>query len=890
MKANCGNRTTVIVLASLLAVLPVTWATAEDGALTGKRHRILVSTDIGGTDPDDFQSLVHLLVYADSFDLEGLISSPYGPGRKSDILTVIGHYERDYASLSKHSKNYPTADVLRSLTKQGETEAADDSGVGLPTEGSRWLIQCAQRDDLRPLHVLVWGGLEDLAQALHDAPGILPKLRVYWIGGPNKKWSANAYNYIEQHHPKLWIIESNATYRGWFVGGNQDDEWGNQEFVTRHIAGHGSLGDYFNKQLKGTIKMGDTPSLARLLKGQSDDPEQPSWGGQYVRIWDNRKTIFHGPTTEADTTEVFGITEFVFPKPDGFSAQNSAAMIFNGGLPKSPVAIEGDQLRFRFSPRDAKLWSYAIESDFAALHGVTGKFHATPPPADRTDKTSTVHPTWWIDDPDPNSAEGVHPGAKSVNRWRQEFLSDFAKRMDRCNSNSVPIRKSDDAHATDGRRRATVVLGVEPDKRQRPRVIVTTDGEVDDRSSMIRFLLYACDFDVAGIVQVNSKFQKRGHSDKKWIEAQLDAYERVLPNLRKHHPAYPAVEQLRSVMRVGNETEADLWVAPPDMQTKNTAGAKLIIDTLLDDDPRPVHVPSWGGANTTASALWKLKTEYTKEQFDYAVSRIRIYCIWYQDGGGAWIQNNIPGAYIYEAYRWDNVWDYESYDHARKQGKLSANPPSIQEYMKDGWLNEHVKFGHGPLGAMTPQKYISEGDTPSFLNLTDNGLEADVDYTLGGWGGRAAYDDPKFPNHMSDKSITDDGDSYKMFWRWVPAAQNDFAARMDWCVKDFTHANHPPVVQLKESARRTCRPGETVTLSALANDPDGNTLKFRWWQYADADSATATVNIVNAESLDNANFTAPNEPGKQVQIILEATDNGTPRLTGYQRVIITIDR
>ena len=422
----------------------------------------------------------------------------------------------------------------------------------------------------------------------------------------------------------------------------------------------------------------------------------------------------------------------------------------------------------------------------------------------------------------------------------------------------------------------------------KPRVIATTDGEVDDRSSMIRFLLYACDFDVAGIVEVNSKYQKRGHSNEKWIQAQLDAYEQVLPNLRKHNTGYPDTKTLRSVMRVGNETEADLWIAPPDMQTKDTAGAQLIIDTLLDEDPRPVHVLSWGGANTTASALWKLKTEYPKEKFDYAVSRIRIYCIWYQDGGGAWIQQNIPGAYIYEAYGWDDVWDYESYDHARKQGRVSASPPAIQEYMKDAWVNEHVKNGHGPLGAMTPQKYISEGDTPSFLNLINNGLAADVDYTRGGWGGRAAHDDPKFPNHVSDKTLTDDGDSHKMFWRWVPAAQNDFQARLDWCVKDFSNANHAPVARLNGSNQRDVKPGETVKLAATATDPDGDKLTFRWWQYSEADSAKATVKITSSDSANEASFVVPDEPGKQVHIILEVTDDGTPPLVGYQRVLCNI--
>jgi len=424
----------------------------------------------------------------------------------------------------------------------------------------------------------------------------------------------------------------------------------------------------------------------------------------------------------------------------------------------------------------------------------------------------------------------------------------------------------------------------------RPRVIATTDGEVDDRSTMIRFLLYSCDFDVAGIVEVNSKYQKNGHSDKKWIQAQLDAYEQILPNLRKHKPDYPDASQLRSVMRVGNENNKDLYVAPPDMETKDTAGAQLIIDTLLDNDPRPVHVLSWGGANTTASALWKLKIEYPKDKFDYATSRIRIYCIWYQDGGGKWIQENIPQAYINEAYRWVNVWNYESYENARNKGKPTANPPFIQEYMKPDWLNANVKSGHGPLGAMTPQKYISEGDTPSFLHLVNNGLNSHLDYTLGGWGGRSAYDDPAFPNHITDKAIKDDGNQNKMYWRWVPAAQNDFAARMDWCLADeFAKANHAPVAKVKGSLKRDIKPGETVELIATATDPDGNKLTCKWWQYADADSAAATVAIANSESLNTASFVAPNEPGKQVHIILEVYDDGEPSLCSYRRIIITVE-
>ncbi len=395
------------------------------------RPRVVVSTDIGGTDPDDFQSMVHLLVAADELDLEGLISSPYGPGRKAHILQVIAHYERDYANLRTHSPRYPTPEALRAITKQGAFDSPGPAGVGAATEGSEWIVRCARRADERPLHVLVWGGPEDLVQALHDAPDILPQLRVYFIGGPNKMWSVDAYVYLEQNHPTLWIIEANATYRGWFTGGNQTGEWGNTAFVTAHLAGRGALGDFFATQLRGTIKMGDSPSVGWLLRGAPDDPTQPGWGGKFVRIWDGRKTIFDRLTTEADRVEVFGVTEFALPLPAGMTRAHTAQVMFDNRIAAAAVN-DGRVLRFRFAPRDAKVWPYVIRSDFPALDGQAGKFTAVPPPPERTSRPSAVHPNWWIDDPDPAVAEGVHPGAKSVSRWREEFLRDFATRMLRC--------------------------------------------------------------------------------------------------------------------------------------------------------------------------------------------------------------------------------------------------------------------------------------------------------------------------------------------------------------------------------------------------------------------------------------------------------------------------
>jgi hypothetical protein len=393
------------------------------------RPRVIVSTDIGGTDPDDFQSMVHFLLYGDEFDVEGLISSPYGPGRKAHILGVIDKYEADYRYLESHSRRYPKPEDLRRVTKQGAVESGAPA-AGRTTEGSDWIVRCARKTDGRPLWVLVWGGIDDVAQALHDAPDIVTKLRVYFIGGPNKMWSVDAYDYIERHHPALWMIEANSTYRGWFTGGDQRGEWDNRTFVSMHVAGRGALGDFFASQLKGTIKMGDSPSVAYVLRNTRDDPQQPGWGGRFVRVWADRKTTFDRLTTAADPAEAFGVVEFTVPAPANIRTDGTARMIVDGRVPA--VAIrDGALLRFRFSPRDAKVWSYVIQSDHGGLDGLKGQFTAVMPPPEKTRRTSTAHHHWWTDDPDPAAAEGVHAGARHVSQWRQAFLQDFASRLSR---------------------------------------------------------------------------------------------------------------------------------------------------------------------------------------------------------------------------------------------------------------------------------------------------------------------------------------------------------------------------------------------------------------------------------------------------------------------------
>lgn len=252
------------------------------------RPQVVISTDIGGSDPDDFQSLVHLFLYADELEIVGLISSPPGAGRLTHIHEVIDAYERDYNSLLASSDQYPTADQLRELARQGATEVAPEKGWSEQTDGSQLIIDVAKsiaanEEETRPLWVLVWGGLTDVAQAVRDDPSIKDHIRIYSIGSWNTRKDPHAREYLFQHHKDLWWIESDSTFRGMYQGGNQDGDLANVRFVELHVQKQGALGELF-WQKKRDIKMGDTPSVLYLLRGNLDDPESEHWGGRFVPI------------------------------------------------------------------------------------------------------------------------------------------------------------------------------------------------------------------------------------------------------------------------------------------------------------------------------------------------------------------------------------------------------------------------------------------------------------------------------------------------------------------------------------------------------------------------------------------------------------------------------
>ena len=263
-------------------------------ALAEEKPRVIVSTDIGGSDPDDFQSMVHYLIYADRFDTEGLISSPPDKGRASHILEAIAAYEGDYPNLRTWSADYPSPNALRAVTLQGATEAQPgDLPDATITDGVRHLIERAHAKDARPLYVLVWGSITDVAQAVHADPSIKKSLRIYSIGSWNTSMDKKARAYLFNNHPDFWWVECDSTFRGMYMGGDQSGEWGNVTFPEVHIQGHGLLGTLFMTQKKD-IKMGDTPSVLYMLHGDPNTPEADHWGGAFIRPDpEKRPTYWH---------------------------------------------------------------------------------------------------------------------------------------------------------------------------------------------------------------------------------------------------------------------------------------------------------------------------------------------------------------------------------------------------------------------------------------------------------------------------------------------------------------------------------------------------------------------------------------------------------------------
>lgn len=475
----------------------------------------------------------------------------------------------------------------------------------------------------------------------------------------------------------------------------------------------------------------------------------------------------------------------------------------------------------------------------------------------------------------------------------------------------------------------------------RVRVVVLTDiaNEPDDQMSLVRFLVYSNQFNVEGIVATTSTWLRdRVRPDV--IQTVLDAYAQVQPNLARHADGFPEAAHFTRVTAAGQPGYGMAAVG----DGRSSAGSALLLAAARRDDPRPLWVSVWGGANTLAQMLWDARATLSRDELRRLVDTLRVYSISDQDDAGAWVRREFPDLHYIVMPSTQDGQEYAAATWTGISGDRFYRNASGADFetFTDAWLNANVR-ARGALGKHYPYPCcIHEGDRPAFLSLIDNGLASSMTPVYGGWGGRYVWRQPhgetrplwtqggdSYPGRDSSRDTVrgSDGQTYTTdqatIWRWRRAFQHDFAARMAWTVEPPDRANHNPIVVVNGATGTApipvkARVGQPVTLDAAGTrDPDDHGLRYRWWFYAEAGTGIPGAPVAVGRppaTASQASSTSPpaalgQRPAPRVSIdgdttpratvtprvagtahvILEVTDEGTPSLTSYRRVIMTIE-
>jgi hypothetical protein len=354
---------------------------------------------------------------------------------------------------------------------------------------------------------------------------------------------------------------------------------------------------------------------------------------------------------------------------------------------------------------------------------------------------------------------------------------------------------------------------------ERLRVIIETDagGDPDDEQSLVRFLLYANEWDIEGIVAnrprardgENRNLERTGVGITRRL---LDAYGECYSNLVKHDLRYPKPERLRQQLVAGHDGTSD--------------GVNLILAAVDRDDPRPLWYSDWGtdhgaATNNLKRALDRVWSERGREGYAKFKSRLRLSSA---NAFGEHTSAIEPSFSL-----WVDTFRPEL-DGRRWYHRFSALTSKAGGFD----LVRDVLTGHGPLGELYPTNtthWAKEGDSMTFLYLVPTGMNDPNEPGWGSWAGRYGLN-TNFqgkPYYWANQLDAWNGSSHRdnTLARWAAAIQNDFKARLDWCVTDYAQANHPPNPRVKGTLNRTAKTGEKVWLDATdSSDPDNNPLRF----------------------------------------------------------------
>ena len=439
----------------------------------------------------------------------------------------------------------------------------------------------------------------------------------------------------------------------------------------------------------------------------------------------------------------------------------------------------------------------------------------------------------------------------------------------------------------------------------KPRLVVCTDiapadVEPDDMESMVRLMSYADCFEVEALI--TSVGWNCDPYPKEWADylfRVIEAYRQDVPNLMKRsdQQGFLSIAQENGQQQIGYWPSADYLKSRAVMGSErggikvigegnDSPGSELLIRLADEDDPRPIYVAAWGGANTLAQAIWRVKQTRSAEELKRFVRKFRIYTITDQD-----MQYNMRMNRAYSSHMWlrrefkddlQFIWDEGTWQEQCELGKRHW-----QQH------KENIQ-GKGALGKEYPTyKWGVEGDTPSFLYVMPNGLNDPEDPHQAGWAGyheRGICADSLTTAWTSwQEPLRSISVGYKQ--RFYLDELGDFMARMQWA--DEGRGNHNPQVIINrqkglQPVRLKAKAGKTIRLDASkSKDPDGDMLSFYWWQQLEIGTSKA---IITQADQPQTNIQIPADADKgELHLICEVHDNGPFRLPAYRRIIISIE-
>ncbi|MBI3854775.1 MAG: DUF1593 domain-containing protein, partial [Planctomycetes bacterium] len=258
----------------------------------------------------------------------------------------------------------------------------------------------------------------------------------------------------------------------------------------------------------------------------------------------------------------------------------------------------------------------------------------------------------------------------------------------------------------------------------RIRLLIETDagGDPDDEQSLVRFLLYANEWDVEGIIANWPLARERENLNSERsglgiVRRFLTAYSRVWPNLSSHDKRYPHPSRLWKKTVAGYDDTED--------------GVNLVIAAVDSPDPRPVWFSNWGtdkgaAASCLKRALDRVLRERGPEGYARFKGRLRLSSA---DKFGEHTMTIAPPFPL-----WIDTFSPEI-DKKRWYHRFSALTSKAGGFD----IERDVRTGHGPLGALYPVNTThpqKEGDTMSFLYLVPTGMNDPEQPSWGSWGGR----------------------------------------------------------------------------------------------------------------------------------------------------------